>query len=202
MKGLSKETVTWLDLGEEAAGQRIDNFLLRVLKGVPKSHVYRILRSGEVRVNSRRADPTLRLQAGDRVRVPPIRVSAGPTTTAPAAALGARIVFEDEALLVIDKPPGVAVHGGSGISFGVIERLRAERTQLRFLELVHRLDKETSGVLLLAKKRSALTGLHEQIRLAGPANATWCWSRATGARRSRRSGWPWSDTCSPPASGG
>jgi 23S rRNA pseudouridine955/2504/2580 synthase len=164
MKGLSKETVTWLDLGEEAEGQRIDNFLLRVLKGVPKSHVYRILRSG-VRVNSRRADPTLRLQAGDRVRVPPIRVSASPTATAPAAALGARIVFEDDALLVIDKPPGIAVHGGSGISFGVIERLRAERTQLRFLELVHRLDKETSGVLLLAKKRSALTGLHEQIRL-------------------------------------
>jgi 23S rRNA pseudouridine955/2504/2580 synthase len=165
MKGLSKETVTWLDLGEEAAGQRIDNYLLRVLKGVPKSHVYRILRSGEVRVNSRRADPTLRLQAGDRVRVPPIRISARPTAAAPATALGARIVFEDDALLVIDKPPGFAVHGGSGISFGVIERLRAERTQLRFLELVHRLDKDTSGVLLLAKKRSALTGLHEQIRL-------------------------------------
>ncbi len=165
MKGLSKESVTWLDLGEEAEGQRIDNFLLRVLKGVPKSHVYRILRSGEVRVNSRRADPTLRLQAGDRVRVPPIRVSASPAPAAPAAALGARTVFEDDSLLVIDKPPGVAVHGGSGISFGVIERLRAERTQLRFLELVHRLDKETSGVLLLAKKRSALTGLHEQIRL-------------------------------------
>jgi 23S rRNA pseudouridine955/2504/2580 synthase len=165
MKGLSKETVTWLDLGEEAAGQRIDNYLLRVLKGVPKSHVYRILRSGEVRVNSRRADPTLRLQAGDRVRVPPIRIAASPAAAAPATALGARVVFEDDALLVIDKPPGVAVHGGSGISFGVIERLRAERTQLRFLELVHRLDKETSGVLLLAKKRSALTGLHEQIRL-------------------------------------
>ncbi|MCW5624086.1 MAG: RluA family pseudouridine synthase [Burkholderiales bacterium] len=165
MNGLSKESVTWLDLDEDAEGQRVDNFLLRILKGVPKAHVYRILRSGEVRVNSRRADPTLRLHAGDRVRVPPIRISPPSAPPAPGGArVMPRVLHEDDALLVIDKPAGLAVHGGSGISHGVIERLRAERPELRFLELVHRLDRETSGVLLLAKRRSALTRMHEQIR--------------------------------------
>ncbi|MEO8038402.1 MAG: RluA family pseudouridine synthase [Betaproteobacteria bacterium] len=166
MKGLSKDSVAQLTLGEEAEGQRIDNYLLRILKGVPKSHVYRILRSGEIRVNGRRAAPTVRLQIGDVVRVPPIRISdATQRPPAPAgSALTSRTLFEDAFMLVIDKPAGMAVHGGSGVAFGVIERLRVERPELKFLELVHRLDKETSGVLLLAKKRSALTALHEQIR--------------------------------------
>jgi len=160
--------VRWIDVGEEEAGQRIDNFLIRILKGVPKSHVYRLLRTGQVRVNSRRTDATYRLQADDRVRVPPVRTAlpaatARPTTAAPPV-LSARVLLEDEALLVLDKPSGVAVHGGSGISAGAIERMRAERPQLRFLELVHRLDRETSGVLFLAKKRSALIRMHAQIR--------------------------------------
>jgi 23S rRNA pseudouridine955/2504/2580 synthase len=171
MKDLSKgdtadsPAVSWDDIDEGSAGQRIDNYLLRTLKGVPKSHVYRILRSGEVRVNSRRIDATYRLVAGDRVRIPPVRLSQSVAPAAPASTgLARRIVFEDDALLVIDKPAGVAVHGGSGVSSGVIERLRAERPQARFLELVHRLDRETSGVLLVAKKRAALVHLHEQLR--------------------------------------
>ena len=165
MKGLSKEAVNWLELDETSEGQRIDNFLLRVLKGVPKSHVYRILRSGEVRVNSKRVQPTERLHAGDRIRVPPIAISPPSAKPAPGGPpLAGETLFEDDAMLVIAKPAGVAVHGGSGIAFGVIERLRAQRPELRFLELVHRLDKDTSGVLLLAKKRAALVGLHEQIR--------------------------------------
>ncbi|HEX2826136.1 MAG TPA: RluA family pseudouridine synthase [Burkholderiales bacterium] len=174
MKGLSKESATSHEVGEEGEAQRIDNYLTRLLKGVPKSHVYRILRSGEVRVNSRRVGPEHRLKAGDRVRVPPIRVAhrsetaAGRMPAAPrtpvAPRFAGRILFEDDALLVIDKPAGVAVHGGSGVSSGVIEQLRHERPQARFLELVHRLDRDTSGVLVLAKKRSALTDLHRQLR--------------------------------------
>jgi len=163
MNGLSKDSATWLEVGEEAAGQRIDNFLLRVCKGVPKSHVYRILRSGEVRVNKGRIGPEYRLNIGDAVRVPPIRVSERPALAfVPAREFA--IVFEDEALLVVDKPAGVAVHGGSGISFGVIEQLRRQRPEARFLELAHRLDRETSGLLILAKKRSALTRLHDMFR--------------------------------------
>lgn len=171
MKELSKESVTgdsvaWLRIDEGAAGQRIDNFLLRHLKGVPKSHIYRILRSGEVRVNSGRVEATYRLELGDRVRVPPIRLAARAET--PQGKGGTRflgtVLYEDDALLVVDKPAGTAVHGGSGISRGVIEQLRHERPELRFLELVHRLDKETSGVLLLATKRSALTRLHGMMR--------------------------------------
>ena len=168
MKGLSKESATSHEVGEEGDAQRIDNYLTRLLKGVPKSHVYRILRSGEVRVNSRRVGPEHRLKAGDRVRVPPVRIAhrsdpAAPRTPA-APRFAARILFEDDALLVIDKPSGVAVHGGSGVSSGVIDQLRYERPQARFLELVHRLDRDTSGVLMLAKKRSALTELHRQLR--------------------------------------
>src|SRR5580765_1382169 len=154
--------VTWLEIGEEAEAQRIDNFLFRHLKGVPKSHVYRVLRSGEVRVNSGRVKPEYRLQPGDRVRVPPIR-TAEPKPQK-AKPLNLPVVYEDAALLVIDKPSGIAVHGGSGVSYGVIESLRAERPQAKFLELAHRLDRDTSGLLLLAKKRSALVELHRMLR--------------------------------------
>jgi len=163
MKDLSKESVNWAEIGEDSAGQRIDNFLAKCLKGVPKSHIYRILRSGEVRVNKKRVDQTCRLQLGDMVRIPPIHVEEG---RKPDYVPGAEfpVLYEDDALLAIDKPAGVAVHGGSGVSFGVIEQLRSARPQAKFLELVHRLDRETSGILLLAKKRSALTALHEQMR--------------------------------------
>ncbi len=164
MNDLSKAAAraTWLEVGEESAAQRIDNFLLRRLKGVPKSHVYRVLRSGEVRVNSGRVRPEYRLRVGDRVRVPPIRVAAA---KAPAARpLGLPVVFEDSSLLVIDKPSGVAVHGGSGVSFGVIESLRAERPQAKLLELAHRLDRDTSGLLVVCKKRSSLLELHRMLR--------------------------------------
>ena len=166
MNGLSKGSPTWREIDEESAEQRIDNYLTKLLKGVPKSHIYRILRSGEVRVNSGRVGPEYRLQAGDRLRLPPIRVAQRqPQPTAFAAdRFDSRILYEDEALLVLDKPAGVAVHGGSGVSFGVVEQLRCARPQARFLELVHRLDRDTSGVLLLAKKRSALTTLHAQLR--------------------------------------
>ncbi len=151
-------------IDEDAAGQRIDNYLLRIAKGVPKSHVYRILRSGEVRVNGRRVQQTYRLTEGDEVRIPPIRI-AEPTRTAPApAGKPLPVVYEDDALLVIDKPSGKAVHGGSGVSYGVIEQLRAQRPDVRLLELAHRLDRETSGLLIVAKKRSALTALHDMLR--------------------------------------
>ncbi len=163
MNGLSKESVTWAEIDEGSAGQRIDNFLCKHLKGVPKSHIYRILRSGEVRVNRKRVDQTCRLQPGDKVRIPPVRVAEQPERDY-VPALEFPILYEDDALLAVDKPSGVAVHGGSGVSFGVIEQLRSARPQAKFLELVHRLDRETSGVLLLAKKRSALTNLHEQMR--------------------------------------
>ena len=152
---------TTLEICEEAAAQRIDNFLLKRLRGVPKSHVYRVLRSGEVRVNSGRVAPDYRLRIGDRVRVPPVRVSATVKSAIPAEF---PVVYEDVALLVIDKPAGIAVHGGSGVSFGVIESLRAARPQAKALELAHRLDRDTSGLLIVCKKRSALTELHRQLR--------------------------------------
>ena len=162
MNGLSKDSVSWLEIDENSAGQRIDNFLFRQLKGVPKSHVYRILR-GEVRVNKKRIDQTYRLQLGDILRIPPIRVAEKPESEyVPATEFP--VLYEDEAILAINKPSGTAVHGGSGVSFGVIEQLRSARPQAKFLELVHRLDRETSGVLLVAKKRSALTGMHEIMR--------------------------------------
>ncbi|NDY91596.1 RluA family pseudouridine synthase [Ideonella livida] len=154
---------------EGSAGQRLDNFLLRELKGVPKTHVYRIIRAGEVRVNKARAAADTRLALEDVVRVPPVRLPerAGPAAEAAQAAVPPRefpVLFEDDHLLVVNKPAGVAVHGGSGVSYGVIEQLRRARPQARFLELVHRLDKETSGLLLVAKKRSALTALQDQFR--------------------------------------
>ena len=163
MKDLSKDSPTWLAVGEESAGQRIDNFLLRLAKGVPKSHVYRILRSGEVRVNKGRVAADYRLAEGDTVRIPPLRTAERP----PEAAVPARefdLALEDEALLVVDKPAGVAVHGGSGVSFGVIEQLRRARPHAKLLELAHRLDRETSGLLIVAKKRSALARLHDMFR--------------------------------------
>ena len=166
MPAPDQPAVARLSVDEESAGQRLDNFLLRHLKGVPKRHVYRIIRSGEVRVNRGRAAADTRLAAGDEVRVPPVRlperVVAGPERPAPAREFP--VLLEDEHLIAIDKPAGVAVHGGSGVSFGVIEQLRQSRPQARLLELVHRLDRETSGVLLVAKKRSALKALQEQFR--------------------------------------
>jgi 23S rRNA pseudouridine955/2504/2580 synthase len=167
MKPLSKDSATWVDADETVAGQRVDNMLLKVLKGVPRQHVYRLLRTGQVRVNSARVDPTYRVQAGDRIRVPPVRVAQRTATdAAPAASVRfeAAIVHEDEHLLALDKPAGIAVHGGSGIARGVIEQMRLARPRLKFLELVHRLDRDTSGILLLAKKRSALVALHAAIR--------------------------------------
>jgi 23S rRNA pseudouridine955/2504/2580 synthase len=164
MKELSKAGASWHEVDAEAAGQRLDNYLTRRLKGVPKSHIYRILRSGEVRINSRRVGPEYRVREGDRLRLPPLRTARRAPVPAAAARLRAPVLFEDDDLLVIDKPAGVAVHGGSGISRGVIEQLRLERPESRFLELVHRLDRETSGVLLLAKRRAALTALHRQLR--------------------------------------
>ncbi len=157
--------VRQVQVGEGGDGQRLDNFLLRLLKGVPKTHVYRLIRSGEVRVNKGRAGADTRLAAGDTVRVPPVRVATPSAALAPPREFA--VVFEDDHLLAIDKPAGVAVHGGSGVSFGVIEQLRRARPEARFLELVHRLDKETSGLLLLAKKRSALKHLQDQFRERG-----------------------------------
>lgn len=162
-----------VQVDEDSAGQRLDNFLIRQLKGVPKTHVYRIIRSGEVRVNKGRASADTRVELGDQVRLPPVRVSERVAEKSEAmAAVMARgapareftVLFEDEHVLAIDKPAGVAVHGGSGVSFGVIEQLRMARPQARFLELVHRLDRETSGILLIAKKRSALKHLQDQFR--------------------------------------
>ena len=171
MKDLSKDPVVHVAVGEEAGGQRVDNYLVKLLKGVPKSHVYRIVRSGQVRVNGGRVRPDLRLAVGDQVRIPPIRLAMRPSSGAAAGATNRtahdaslRVIYEDEALLALDKPAGLAVHGGSGISFGVIERLRRARPEARFLELVHRLDRDTSGILLVAKKRGALVGLHAQLR--------------------------------------
>jgi len=162
--GPAANAVRTLTIDAESAGQRLDNVLLRVLKGVPKTHIYRVIRSGEVRVNSGRAHADTRVAAGDLIRVPPMRVAQPSAAAASAPAREFPVLFEDEHLLAIAKPAGVAVHGGSGVSSGVIEQLRRARPHARYLELVHRLDKETSGVLLLAKKRSALTALQDQFR--------------------------------------
>ncbi|SDP19032.1 23S rRNA pseudouridine955/2504/2580 synthase [Rhodoferax sp. OV413] len=162
--------VKFITVDPDDAGQRLDNFLMRHLKGVPKTHVYRIIRSGEVRVNKGRAAADTRIAGGDVVRLPPTRIServaekAEAMASAPAPAREFPVLLEDEHLLAIDKPAGVAVHGGSGVSFGVIEQLRMARPKAPFLELVHRLDRETSGILLLAKKRSALKNVQDQFR--------------------------------------
>ncbi len=153
-------------IDDEGAGQRVDNFLHRELPGVPRSRVYRLLRRGEVRVNGGRVRADHRLEAGDEVRIPPVRlrVEGAPPSADRAAAILDRVLFEDKRLLVVDKPAGLAVHGGSGISHGVIELLRAARPDLRDLSLAHRLDRETSGCLVIARKRSALRALHEKFR--------------------------------------
>ena len=161
---LGAERVAHLVVGEDGAGQRLDNYLLKLAKGVPKSHVYRIVRSGEVRVNGGRAAVDQRLALGDRLRVPPLRIAAGaPPAPIPRGEMPP-ILYEDEHVMAVDKPAGLAAHGGSGVSFGLIERVRAARPNQPFLELAHRLDRETSGILLLAKSRRALVGLHEQLR--------------------------------------
>ena len=160
--------VQLIEVAPELAGQRIDNFLITALKGVPKTLIYRILRKGEVRVNKGRIKPEYKLQAGDIVRVPPVRVPERdepvPLAQGLLQRLEASIVFEDKALIVINKPAGIAVHGGSGLNFGVIEAFRQLRPDAKELELVHRLDRDTSGLLMIAKKRSALVKLHEMIR--------------------------------------
>lgn len=155
------DRVTYLTVGHDAAGQRLDNFLLRIAKGVPKSHVYRVVRSGEVRVNRARAAVDRRLAAGDEVRIPPMRIAAQPP---PAPAAMPPVLYEDEHIMAVDKPAGLAAHGGSGVAHGLIERVRAARPHQPFVELAHRLDRETSGILLLAKSRKALLGLHRQLR--------------------------------------
>jgi len=169
----SPSVASVVTVDEDSDGQRLDNFLMRLLKGVPKTHVYRIIRSGEVRINKGRASADSRVKTGDLVRLPPVRVAQRsdeklPTLSGPVARTGPvrdfKILLEDDHLIALDKPAGVAVHGGSGVSFGVIEQLRMARPQAPFLELVHRLDRETSGILLVAKKRSALKSLQEQFR--------------------------------------
>ncbi|MFZ2855648.1 MAG: RluA family pseudouridine synthase, partial [Rhodocyclaceae bacterium] len=168
MSDVSKSSVTQTIITEDEQGQRLDNFLLKICKGVPKSHVYSIVRSGQVRVNSKRAKVSYRLQIGDILRIPPVRVAQREEVVAGAEIKAELpILFEDEALLVVNKPAGIAVHGGSGVSFGVIEALRRQRPQARFLELAHRLDRETSGILLVGKKRSALVTLHDMFREGG-----------------------------------
>lgn len=170
MNGAGNNSVTHVVITEEEQGQRLDNFLIRRCKGVPKSHLYRILRSGEVRVNSRRVDATYRLCTGDNLRIPPMRIAERPQNEVDEAAkqrVDLPIIYEDDAMLVIDKPEGIAVHGGSGVSFGVIEALRRQRPLAKFLELAHRLDRETSGILLVGKKRLALTALHDMFREHG-----------------------------------
>lgn len=165
MKELSKDPAVQREvIAEDDSRQRVDNYLVRRCKGVPKSHLYRILRSGEVRVNGGRVAPDYRLQTGDELRIPPLRLAKRSGVLVPRSTRRFGVLHEDDALIVLNKPAGVAVHGGSGISFGVIEQLRQQRPEARFLELVHRLDRETSGLLLVAKKRTALAALHAQLR--------------------------------------
>ena len=165
---ISKDSVSLITVAEHEAGQRLDNYLIKILKGVPKSHIHRIIHAGEVRLNKKRCKPDSRIQTGDLLRIPPVRTAEKQRSSENRAqAVPAReftIIYEDDALLVIDKPAGTAVHGGSGVSFGVIEQIRRARPEARYLELVHRLDKDTSGLLMIAKKRSALVKLHEAIR--------------------------------------
>jgi 23S rRNA pseudouridine955/2504/2580 synthase len=168
MENITKIPVKYLTIEADYAGQRIDNFLVTYLKNLPKTRVYRILRKGEVRVNKKRVDPNYRLQAGDYVRLPPMHLEDRPPTPTPSRwsveLLRERILFEDKGLLIINKPSGIPVHGGSNITLGVIEILRTMYPELPHLELAHRLDADTSGCLILAKKRSILKELHELFR--------------------------------------
>lgn len=161
-----RPAVRLLAIGPDSAGQRVDNFLMKVCKGVPKSHIYKAIRNGEVRLNKGRVQADHRLAEGDQLRVPPLRLpAAGEPRKVPPLAFP--VVYEDDAIVVIDKPAGVAVHGGSGVSFGVIEQLRAARPDARFLELAHRLDRDTSGLLIIAKQRKSLLVLHDLMRERG-----------------------------------
>ena len=175
MPTISKDLVNHICVQEHESAQRLDNYLIKILKGVPKSHIHRIIRAGEVRVNKGRAKPETRIQTGDLIRIPPVRVAerAAKSSLQPVPARHFEIVYEDDALLVVNKPSGVAVHGGSGVSFGVIEQLRRARPEAKYLELVHRLDKDTSGLLMVAKKRSALVKLHEMLRNDHPKKIYW-----------------------------
>lgn len=172
MQLLSKNLVNYIEITDNDVGQRLDNFLIKKLKGVPKNYIHRIIRSGEVRVNKGRAKPDTRIVLGDIVRIPPVRITekaiSGSLKNVPIPARDFDVIYEDDVLLVINKPSGVAVHGGSGVSFGVIEQLRQARPEAKYLELVHRLDKDTSGLLMIAKKRSALVKLHEMLRSDHP----------------------------------
>jgi len=166
--GQVQKGVQWITVDEDMAGQRVDNFLMARLRGVPRSIVYRVVRKGEVRVNKGRVKPDTRLQAGDVVRIPPIVQQAKPEQPRPGdrvqGVVEAAVVFESSDMLVVNKPSGIAVHGGSGLSFGLIEVLRSSRPQAKFLELVHRLDRDTSGLVMVAKKRSALRFLQDELR--------------------------------------
>lgn len=166
--GEPRPAVKVINIDSEDAGQRVDNYLIRILKGVPKTRVYRIIRKGEVRVNKKRVTADYRLQDGDLLRVPPVRVSEMAPVAAPGAVITRKledsILYEDKSLIIINKPAGIAVHGGSGIAHGVIETLRNIRPEERSLELVHRLDRDTSGCLMIAKKRSMLRYLHAQLK--------------------------------------
>ncbi|MCA3224186.1 MAG: RluA family pseudouridine synthase [Burkholderiales bacterium] len=161
---LEPDRVSFVTVGADGAGQRLDNFLLRLARGVPKSHIYRVVRSGEVRVNRARARVDQRLAEGDELRIPPMRLAATPAAPPPPRGEVPPVLYEDEHLLAVDKPAGLAAHGGSGIAHGLIERVRAARPHQPFLELAHRLDRETSGILLLAKSRRALVALHAMLR--------------------------------------
>ncbi len=169
MKDLAQDSVKRLKIDDSADNQRLDNYLMARLKGVPKSRIYKMVRGGEVRINGGRVDVSYRLQLGDEVRIPPVRTAAPVITPATHLPQGGirllpRVLYRDEALIVLNKPAGMAVHGGSGISRGVIEQMRLELPECRYMELVHRLDRETSGVLLIALKRRALVGLHTAMR--------------------------------------
>lgn len=173
-KDASRPGVRHVTIDDSHAGQRLDNFLLGFLKGVPRTHIYRLMRKGEVRLNKGRCHPDDRLQVGDIVRIPPVRLGSRPAAQLGSAIetgrfdwLNERALYEDEHVLVIDKPAGLAVHGGSGVSVGLIEALRGLRPHTPFLELVHRLDRETSGCLLLAKSRNALLAMHDSLRGGG-----------------------------------
>src|SRR5580700_9346145 len=165
---MSKSSVQYITIAPDLMGQRIDNFLITFLKGVPKAHIYKILRKGEVRVNKKRIKQTYRLQTGDQIRIPPMQLEEAHTIAAPSKQLttflATRILYEDNNLLIINKPSGISVHGGSGVKLGIVEALRAIYPTLDQLELVHRLDRDTSGCLILAKKRSALRELHSLLR--------------------------------------
>ena len=166
---ISQPSVQWVEVEQDLCGQRIDNFLISRLKGVPKTLIYRIIRKGEVRVNKKRVKAPYRLQPGDLVRIPPVRVASEKEPAKVGRglieALESAILFENDELLIINKPSGLAVHGGSGVSLGMIEALRQIRPEARFLELVHRLDRDTSGCVMVAKKRSTLKALHEDLRM-------------------------------------